>query len=177
MDCQTYTFGRSIRLKTKNIGEEKIMVFKNGELLRTYYYTVVLNEEDELTFLFSEFVDKNGTPPDYTGANNNLMGGGEIYEFKEMDIYFSDTVNTRTLQFYKRPAFRIADHEIFIQTNNNEYTHYDKTDFRTSIDRNVVTPAGEATPLNEDWVFLLYPDGQGDVLTGTLSITMVVRVQ
>jgi len=159
------------------------MVFKNGELLRTYYFRMNFDEDSDgvwVDILFTDFRDKNGQAP---ATPQSGLGGGEIYEFKEMDFLFSDINNDRDIQFFKRNAFGI-DHEIFILVgDNNMYIHYDRTDLNTSIDRSFVTNnnvqdnRGNNSQIDpENWLLSIYQDGPGDVLTGTLEITLVVRV-
>lgn len=158
------------------------MVFKHGELLRTYYYRLddleLSTDGVWLNVNFSDFVDKNGLPPDRPIAvSNAVRSGGEVYEFHEMDIYFSDTANNKTLQFYKVNAFG-TNHEIFIIVSTNAiWIHYDQNDFESSIDRLIVTGQLSNRDINpEDWLLQIYQAGPGDALTGALEITLVVRV-
>jgi len=164
------------------------MVFKNGELLRTYYLRVDLVEilhGASLTFHFTDFRDENGNAPDVAISN---QGGGEIYEFKQLDLEFTDTTFNRDIQIFKINAFGYV-HELLIFVGSNaQYLHYDKNDFRSSItrmlpagiNRNINTmPGNNLVQINtnsENWRFYIAENGAGDNYAGELRLTLVVRV-
>jgi len=156
------------------------MVFKNGELLRTYYYWYDFTGKGESShnILFTEFADKRGGAygPDGAGAaaDSAVLGGGEIYELTELDITFSATQG-RDLDFYKINMFEWVHHLINVDNTNAASIHYDRNDLRTSVDRTVPTEVRATDTVRpENWRLVLAAV-QGN-LTGDVRITMVVRV-
>ncbi|MHC1591791.1 MAG: hypothetical protein ACXQS8_06880 [Candidatus Helarchaeales archaeon] len=151
------------------------MVFKNGELLRTYYYRVSLDDlidRTRLEFHFSDFVDKNDENPDASSPLN--MGGGENYEFHEMDLYFSDETVARDIQLFKENAHGDSHQILNLASNTSKHVHYDRGDFNSSIDRKII-PTATLNP--ENWRFVISRSSAPNLLTGDLAITLVVRIQ
>lgn len=145
------------------------MVFKNGELLRTYYMVRNFNANED-SWRFSDMIDKNGLTPDQLGD--------VIYEFKEISIHFTDeqTAQSTTFTMTKEPGPGAAWDVIEWQGYTGAVENYglSKNNVRSWIDTtpspNAVLPSTVLAIRKEDWLFT-FENHVGDYA----YITLVVR--
>jgi len=150
------------------------MVYKNGELLRTYYYELEDLDADSLV-RFSEMLDKNGLAPDQLGDLN--------YDFKELSIHFDTTPQQNcTVDIVKMaapgnpataPGLDPWDmRELLHAIGANDFAQIDNVHLYSYIDTSI-QPAGAQTNGNrkEDWFFDI--DNHNG---GACYLVLVVRV-
>ncbi|MHA1277353.1 MAG: hypothetical protein ACTSQ8_09200 [Candidatus Helarchaeota archaeon] len=161
------------------------MVFKNGELLRFYYEAIDLDElsSPSVDILFSETSDKNQISPDKDEGDLqsvSVVGGGEIYEFCELDIKLNLS-KAYTIYIYK---IDMLGNEFLISMDAGltaSYLHYDFNDFYSRIDRKItpgtheLSGGGTEEHSPEDWKIVISTDDESN-LTGELDLAWVVRV-